>query len=61
MKHFDREKFRSQLISELSKIGSYNNSFDKVFNTVLNNHAPIKTKHLRANHKPYGTKAMQRS
>ena len=61
MKHFDRETFRSELISELSKIGSDYNSFDDIFNKVLNKHAPIKTKLLRANHKPYVTKAMRKA
>ena len=61
MKHFDRETFRSELISELSKIGSDYNTFDDVFNKVLNKHAPIKTKLLRANHKPYVTKAMRKA
>ena len=61
MKHFDREEFRSELASELSKIGSYYNSFDDTFNTVLDKHAPIKTKLLRANHKPYVTKAMRKA
>ena len=61
MKHFDREEFPSELISELSKIGSDYNSFDDTFNTVLDKHAPIKTKLLRANHKPYVTKAMRKA
>ena len=61
MKHFDREVFRSDLISEISKIGSDYNVFDDTFNKVLDKHAPIKTKLLRANHKPYVTKAMRKA
>ena len=39
MKHFDREAFRSQLVLELSKIGSDYNYFYDNFNTVINEHA----------------------
>ena len=61
MKHFDREAFRYELISELYKIDTDYNSFEDTFNAVLNKHAPIKTKLLRANHKPYVTKAMRKA
>ena len=61
MKHFDREAFRSDLISEINKIGTEYNVFDDTFNKVLDKHAPIKTKLLRANHKPYVTKAMRKA
>ena len=61
MKHFDREAFRSDLISEINKIGTDYNLFDDTFNKVLDKHAPIKTKLLRANHKPYVTKAMRKA
>ena len=60
-KHFDTEEFRPELISELSKIGSDQTSFDDTFNTVLNKHALIKMRLLRANHKPYVTKAMRKA
>ena len=60
MKHFDKQAFRSDLISEISKIGSDYNEFDDTFNKVLDKHAPTKTKLLRANHKPYVTKAMRK-
>ena len=61
MKHFDRETFRSDLISEMSKIGTNYNLFDKNFNKVIDKHAPIKTKLLRANHKSCVTKAMRKA
>ena len=61
MRHFDRDSFRSDLISELNKIGNDYNSFEDTFNAVLDKHAPVKTKLLRGNHKPYVTKAMRKA
>ena len=61
MKHVDRETFRSDLISDISKIETNYNLFDDTFNKVLDKHAPIKTKLLRANHKPYFMKAMRKA
>ena len=60
MKNLNREDFRNELRSNLDKMqpktyGTFENTFFK----VLDKHAPEKTKFVRANHKPYVTKAMR--
>ena len=52
-------KFRSELTLDLNIHESTNIVFFKNnFLQVLNKHAPIKTKHLRANHSPFVTKEL---
>ena len=56
-KDFDNISFRNVLRAGLSVSANYN-EFDKVYLQVLNNHAPMKSKTVRANHGSYvyGTK-----
>ena len=60
MKHFDRDAFRTDLRLKLGEIeiNSYG-IFEKTFFEILDKHAPMKKKYVRANHKPYVTKAMR--
>ena len=60
MKHFDRDAFREDLRFKLREIEikSYGN-FESTFFEILNKYAPLKKKYVRANHKPYLTKAMR--
>ena len=57
---FIASKFRSDLRDELynQKVKNYG-LLEEVFVSVLNKHAPCKKKLIRANHKPYMTKALR--
>ena len=64
-KHFNNDKFRDDLLSEISN--SYlefdNNSFDEFFNmcrSTLDQHAPRKQKHARGNHMPFMNKTLSK-
>ena len=60
-KNFDRNVFRRELEKRLNaQINEYNH-FEQIFLEVLNNHAPIKKKTLRANHVPYMTKTLRKA
>ena len=60
MKNFDRDAFRNDLRLNLGKIPQQSYGiFEKTFFEVLDRHAPEKKKSVRANHKPYVTKAMR--
>ena len=61
-KNFDLAKFRSDLRLELSKedTPSYFH-FEVTFLRILENHAPMKQKVLRANDKPYMTKTLRKA
>ena len=51
-KRFQNDSFRSELDYELSKLDAYNlefENFSSIFIEVLDKHAPIKKKYLRAN------------
>ena len=61
IKNCDRDLFRNELKSELEKIDSKYESFEDTFTTLLDKHAPMKKKILRANEKPYVTKAMRKA
>ena len=55
-KNFDRLTFKRQLKEKLyQQINEYKH-FEQIFLEVLNTHAPIKRKLVRANHVPYMTK-----
>ena len=57
-KYFDQTKFKNNLNQKLSEgIPNYD-SFETTFIEVLNKHAPLKEKLLRANHAPYITKTL---
>ena len=63
-KGFNETKFRSELtnILDLNIHESRNIEFFKnIFLKVLNKHAPIKTKYLRANHSPFVTKELSKA
>ena len=59
-KHFDRSKFKNNLNEKLSDDISNYESFETTFTEVLNKHAPLRKKHLRANHAPYITKTLRK-
>ena len=61
MKIFDRDAFRSDVVSEISKIGTDYHLFDDIFNKMLDKHASIETKVLRANQKTYVTNAIRKA
>ena len=55
-KYFDRTKFKNNLNEKLNEGTSNYESFETTFIEVLNKHAPLRKKFLRANHAPYITK-----
>lgn len=59
-KNFDIYNFRTDLRNQFSKISDYLH-FEVTFLKVLEQHAPMKMKVLRANNKPYMTKALQKA
>ena len=59
-KHFEPNNFRSDWRKNLESINDYE-SFEKVFLSILNKHAPLKKKVVRANHVPYVTKALRKA
>ena len=58
-KKFDRDIFKDELKLKLESITNYE-SFEDVFLTILNKHAPLKKKVLRSNQAPYMTKALRK-
>ena len=50
--------FRGELKAELNNISNYSD-FEEIFFKVLDKHAPIKKKIVRANDKPYMPKALR--
>ena len=60
-KNFDSEKFKDDLKKVLTiNIKDYE-SFEKKFLSILNLHAPLKKKIIRANHAPYMTKVLKKA
>ena len=59
-KKFDLGIFKTELRNSMQNIKDYN-TFETIFLTVLNKHAPIKQKVLRGNHVPYMTKALRKA
>ena len=61
-KNFDNSNFKAELRSEieLNQISDYNN-FENVFLRVLEKHAPLKKKLVRANEAPYITKTLRKA
>ena len=61
-KNFDQDIFSQELCTSLSSetVLDYT-SFEENFLGVLNKHAPLKKKVLRANHAPYVTKALRKA
>ena len=60
-KYFDRTKSKNNLRKKLSEGISNYESFETTFTEVLNKHAPLKKKLLRANHAPYITKTLRKA
>ena len=61
-KNFDLYAFRTDLRTQLSKINEKDYfHFEVTFLEVLERHAPMKKKTLRANDKPYMTKALRKA
>ena len=61
-KHFDLYKFRSDLREKLNQVAEKDYfHFELTFLRVLEEHAPMKKKVLRANDKPYMTKALRKA
>ena len=60
--NFDNSNFKAELRSEieLNQISDYNN-FENVFLQVLEKHAPLKKKLIRANEAPYITKTLRKA
>ena len=60
--NFDQDIFSQELCTSLSSktVLDYS-SFEENFLGVLNKHAPLKKKVLRANHAPYVTKALKKA
>ena len=61
-KKFDKNLFKEALREGLAKtiISSYK-EFETIFLSILNKHAPLKRKTIRANHMPYMTKALRKA
>lgn len=61
-KNFSPETFRSDLCYRLNhaQTGSFS-SFNDVFTTTLNEHAPLKSRILRGNHKPHVNKDLRKA
>ena len=60
-KYFDRTKLKNSLNEKLIEGISNYESFKATFIEVLNKHAPLKKKLLRANHAPYITKTLRKA
>ena len=63
-KNFNEIVFRNDLRDELGKIEPSNlnyTSFETTFNRLLDKHAPIKKKYVRANDKPFMTRALRKA
>ena len=57
-KKFDQDLFREELAEKLYGCDSCYDTFEEIFINVLNKHAPLKKKFLRANHASYMTKTL---
>ena len=61
-KKIDNAIFRTELREELDKVETHNyQSFEQIFLSLLNLHAPMKSKKQHANHKSYMTKALRKA
>ena len=59
-KHFNKFVFQKELREATKKLRNYD-SFDNTYLSILNKHAPIKQKTLRANEAPYMTKTLRKA
>ena len=60
-KNFDRLTFKREVEEKRNQQINEYKYFEQIFLEVLNTHAPIKRKLLRANHVPYMTKAVRKA
>ena len=60
-KNFDRLTFKREVEEKRNQQINEYKYFGQIFLEVLNTHAPIKRKLLRANHVPYMTKALRKA
>ena len=60
-KNFHNEKFKKELQAKLGGVVKDYNIFENIFLELLNEHAPVKKKLLRANHAPYMTKKLRKA
>ena len=60
-KYFDRTRFKNNLNEKLSEGISNYVSFETIFFEVLNKHAPLRKKFLRANHTPCITNTLRKA
>ena len=62
-KHFNQDLFKFELSESLQENKNANLkgyiTFEKSFETILEKHAPLKTKFLRGNNQPYMTKDLR--
>ena len=59
-KTFNNNLFRNELKERLSHVTEYVD-FENIYVEVLNSHAPIKKKIVRANHAPYMSKVLRKA
>ena len=59
-KQFDMNKFKNDIRERLRSVNNYE-TFESEFLNVLNIHAPLKKKVIRANHVPYMTKSLRKA
>ena len=57
---FNADIFTDELSRDITNIYEYDN-FEKVFTAVLDKHAPLKTKYVRANNKRYVSKELRKA
>ena len=60
-KKFDESNFKNDLAIKLGKSSTTCESFENNFLEVLENHAPEKSKYIRANQVPYMTKSLRKA
>ena len=60
-KDFNKEDFKRELSEHLTLSICDYESFESIFLKVLDKHAPLKKKIIRANHVPYMTKALRKA
>ena len=60
-KKIDQDLFRKELAEKLYGCDSCYDTFEEIFINILNKHAPLKKKFLRANHVPYMTKTLRKT
>ena len=59
-KNFDLNNFKNEIRTKMQLIDKYE-TFEEEFLKVLNNHAPLKKKFIRANHASYMTKNLRKA